>query len=133
MEKSGEKSGTEPLAVRGISRGYRSPADQIIAGTRAYPGPAFAQREAGMKAGTYVVTCDACRGMGVIRIGQQPLEPCEKCAGEGVLTIHGEREDDSMLRAQPSWGEVAWFVIIGILIIAIGCEVIIWKAGTISK
>jgi len=82
-----------------------------------------------MKQGTYVVTCDRCFGNGFTRIGQRPFEKCEKCGGEGTLVIHGEREDDSMLRAQPSWGDVAWFVIVGIIAAVILCEIIVWQAG----
>jgi hypothetical protein len=103
----------------------RLTAEDIATGKRPL-GPAEAQAQAGMKPGTFVVQCDACRGKGYMRFGTRPISHCYKCDGEGTLTIQSGRPgspipgvDRHMLLTVALW----------CLAVAGICALLLWRAG----
>jgi hypothetical protein len=55
-------------------------------------------------------------------------ETCHSCEGEGTVVRDGEREGDSDRRTQPTWGDVLWFSLCSMVITALGCWLLIWRA-----
>jgi hypothetical protein len=128
MEKSSKGSGNESIELYPARRERRITAEERATGTRPRAID-YTRRSQGIMVGTYTVQCDACHGVGHIRIAQRPFEICIKCDGEGFLTINGDRKDDKFDREQPSWSDVAVFVVLTIAVITIACVAIITRAG----
>jgi hypothetical protein len=98
-----------------------------------YP-PAFGQRWAGPEPGTYVMTCDCCKGRGMclVRGMNSIYEMCVSCDGVGALTVIGERHGDIERQSQPTWADVFTFVAIAVFVTAVCCGLIIWAANAIK-
>jgi hypothetical protein len=100
MDKGSQAERDERNAIRGVGRQRGTSADEIIAGTRSY-ARGYGERSAGMKPGTYVVSCDWCQGRpGLMRRCGTQFETCHKCHGTGTLTVNGERHGDKAKRKE---------------------------------
>jgi hypothetical protein len=130
MEERSEKARSISGAIRSAVREGDTSADQIVAGTR---NAAYAQRQAGMKKGVYVVTCDRCWGKGVVHSNLhlqyfpedrwESLQQCEKCAGAGSLIINEDRRrmEDATMR------EVLIFMSLAFVTLAAGIAAALWS------
>ena len=126
MDERSRETGIEPVSAHRAGD-VRIPSDVPL---RTGYAPDYGQRKAGMKPGTYVASCDWCRGEGLQKIANLPTQRCMKCDGSGVLVINGERWGDAEKRQRDDQiprptGHVMAFI--GAMFV-IGCILWLWAA-----
>ncbi len=96
--------------------------------------PDYGQRQAGMRPGTYIVTCDWCKGSGMPTfLPSEMLDAkCIKCDGSGVITINGERHGDAAARRTAAHRHRENNMVIGAigLILLVTAALLTWAALT---